>query len=86
MGLLCALARQDPQEMVWIEGQAVVFVWITFLLLALCVVKVFLGFWARRVDEELFREGMAWLFSSVDGAGGLYRIPRDLESPSSSYP
>ena len=59
---------QDPQEMAWIEGQAAVFVWVTFLLLLMYVVKGFLGARARRMDEELFREGMDWLFSYVDEA------------------
>ena len=68
MGLVCAMIWQDPQEMAWIEGQAAVFVWVTFLLLLMCAVKVFLGARARRMDEEIVREGMNWLFSMVDEA------------------
>lgn len=77
---------QDPQEMVWIEGQAVIFVWIAFLLLVLCVVKGLLGARARRMDEEHVRKGMDWLFSSVEDATGRYLVPRDSERSSSSYP
>jgi hypothetical protein len=86
MGLVCAMIWQDPQEMAWIEGQAVVFVWIVFLLMFLCVVKGLLAFRARRVEEGLFREGMNWLFSSIEELRGRYRIPRDSERASSSYP
>jgi hypothetical protein len=86
MGFLCALVRQDPQEMVWIGGQAAIFICVVFLLLFVCVLKGFFGLLARRAGEEVVREGMAWLFSSVDGARGHYLIPRDSERASSSYP
>ena len=86
MVLLCALIRQDPQEMAWIGGQAAIFVCVIFLLLCLCVVKGVLGFLARRAGDEVVREGMAWLFSSVDGDKKRYFIPRDSERASSSYP
>jgi hypothetical protein len=86
MGLLCALVRQDPQEMAWIGGQAAIFVCVVFLLLLMCVLKGFLGFLARRAGEEVVREGMAWLFSSVNSNRGRYLIPRDSERASSSYP
>ena len=85
MGLLGALVLQDPQEMAWIEGQASIFVCITLLLLALCVVKGLLGVRARRAEEEHVREGMGWLFSVVEGAPG-YPVPRNPERASSSYP
>ena len=68
MGLPFALIWQDPLEMAWIECQTMVFSLITFLLMSMCVVKGFLGARAHRMDEELFREGMGWLFSSVDEA------------------
>jgi len=77
---------QDPQEMAWIEGQAAVFVWVTLLLLALCLVKGLLGVRARRAEEEIFREGMDWLFSVVDEAISGYPVPRDSERASSLYP
>ena len=86
MGLVCAMIWQDPQEMAWIEGQAVVFVCVTLLLLILCMAKGLLAFRASRVEEGLVREGMDWLFSSVEESGGRYRIPRDSERASSSYP
>ena len=86
MGLLCALVRQDPQEMAWIGGQAAIFVCVVFLLLLMCVLKGFLGFLSRRAGEEIVRDGMAWLFSSVDNARVCYLIPRDSEKAFSSYP
>lgn len=85
MGFPFALVWQDPQEMAWMEEQALIFVCITLLLLALCVVKGLLGVWAHRAEEELVREGMDWLFSMVEGAPG-YLVPRDSERASSSYP
>ncbi len=63
-----------------------IFVCITLLLLALCVVKGLLGVRARRAEEEHVREGMGWLFSVVKGAPGRYLVPRDSERASSSYP
>ncbi len=77
---------QDPQEMAWIEGQAFVFVCVTLILLALCLVKGLIGVWARRAEEELVHRGMEWLFSSVEESHRRYRIPRDLKRASSSYP
>ena len=64
MGLVCAMIWQDPQEMAWMEGQALIFACVTLLLLALCVVKGLLGTRAQRAEEEHVREGMGWLFSS----------------------
>jgi len=68
MVLLYALVGQDPQEILWIGSQAMIFFCIVFLLLCLCIAKGFLGLLARRAVEEVVREGMAWLFSSVNDA------------------
>jgi hypothetical protein len=86
MGLYCALIWQDPQEMAWIEGQALIFVCITLLLLALCMAKGLIGVRVRRAEEEHVREGMDWLFSSVESAPSHYLVPRESERASSSYP
>ena len=86
MGLVCTLIWQDPQEMAWIEGQVLIFVWVTLLLLALCVVKWLFGVRARRAEEERVREGMGWLFSVVDEAISGNPVTSDLERASSSYP
>lgn len=64
--LLGSIIQQDPQEMVWIESQAMLFLIIVSSLLILWVFKEFLRIRALRLDEERVREGMTSLFSPIN--------------------
>lgn len=64
--IIGSLSHQDPQEMTWIESHEMIFLCITFSLLVIWVVKEFLSIRARRMDEELIRKGMTFLFSSIN--------------------
>ena len=60
---IIALVSQDPQEMVWIEGQAAIFMVIFFVLLFTWLVAEYYRYLTRTRPDQLIRLGMDLLFS-----------------------
>lgn len=60
---IIALVSQDPQEMVWIEGQVAIFMVIFFALLFTWLVVEYYRYLTRTRPDQLIRLGMDLLFS-----------------------
>ena len=59
---ISALVNQDPQEMMWIETQASIFVVIAIFLLCLWPLAEYYRYYMQVKKENLVRHGMNYLF------------------------
>ena len=57
-----AFVTQDPQEMMWIETQASIFIIIAFFLLCLWPLAEYYRNYVQVRKEDLVRHGMNYLF------------------------
>jgi len=60
---IIAHVSQDPQEMIWIEGQAAIFMVIFFSLLVLWFIAECYRYLMRTREDQLIRLGMDLLFA-----------------------
>jgi len=60
---IIALVSQDPQEMIWIEGQASIFMVIFLALLGLWLLAEYYRYIMRTRPDQIIRLGMDLLFS-----------------------
>ena len=60
--MLLGLVGQDPLEMIWIEKQATILLFITLGILFLWFFKEFFRIYLSERSEKRFREGMISLF------------------------
>ena len=63
---ISALVTQDPQEMMWIETQASIFIILAITLLLLWPLAEFYRYYVKVKHEDLVRHGMNYLFSYYD--------------------
>ncbi len=59
---ISAIVTQDPQEMMWIETQASIFIIIVFFLLCLWPLAEYYRNYMQVRKEDLVRYGMNYLF------------------------
>lgn len=64
--ILGGVVGQDPQEMIWIESQAALFLIIILGLILLWFLREAYDIWALERGEKLVKEAMVSLFSLDD--------------------